>query len=131
MGSFGVLAIGIILILLGGFTLWIDIKKRSKCNVEAVAEIIEVKKQRHGSGKNRSTDYSPIVKFVVDGTEHSGMADISSVLPNKFQAGQTLEIKYDPSNPDSFCVKGKIGNTKWCAILLIAGILFMISYFMF
>lgn len=131
MGSYGVLAIGILLILMGGFTLWIDIKKRSKCSVETEAEIIDVKKQRHGHGKNKSTDYSPIVKFVVDGAEHSGMADISSILPNKFQAGQTLEIKYDPSNPDSFCVKGKVGNTKWCALLLIVGILFVISFFAF
>lgn len=129
--SFTMLIIGILFIALSAFLLWMSMKKKIKCTEEIDAEIIDVKKNRYGRGsKNRrSTDYSPVVKYIVSGNECGGVAEISSVLPNKFKIGESITVKYDPNDPNSFCVKGKIGNAKWYMVMIVVGIFIVVFYF--
>lgn len=129
MGSWAYLVLGILFLGLGGFTLWKNIEKKLKCNVEAEAEVTQVKRQSHGTGKRRSVDYSPILTYRAEGEEHSGMAQISSIFPNKFKVGQTMIIKYDVNDPDNFCVKGKVENIKWSIFGIILGGFFIFLYF--
>ena len=120
------LLVGIFFILLGGLTLWLYISKRIKCTEETEGEVIEVKRKAHRTGRKRSVDYSPVLSYMVDGAEHSGLAEISSVLPNKFQVGQTMMLKYNPEDPDKFVVAGKIGDIKWSIFALVLGVIFLI-----
>lgn len=121
-----VLVIGIAAVLLGGYTLFLNIFKRVKCTQETEAEIVDVKKERHKTGSNRRTDYTPVLSYKVDGQEYGGLTQFSSILPNKFQVGQTMKVKYDPSNPDNFCVVGKVGNIKLSVFALVIGAAFIV-----
>lgn len=128
MKETGILLIGILLFVGGGFWLWKCIAKKHKCTVETEAAITGVKRHK-GTGKKRDVDYSPLVKYTADGNEYEGEADISSVLPSKFKEGETLTIKYNPNNPAEFCVKGRLGNIKWGIGLVLIGALMIVVYF--
>lgn len=121
-----ILLIGIAAILIGGFTLYINIRKKIKCTEEIEAEIVEVKRRSYKTGRNRKVDYTPILSFKIDGQEYGGMADVSSILPNKYQVGQTMKLKIDPNSPDDFCVAGKIGDIKWSIFFIALGVAFIL-----
>lgn len=122
------LIIGIVLVLGGALWLWRAILKKRKCSVEAEAEITGI--NRHGKTSTRkNADYSPIVRFAANGTEYSGEADISTVIRTKYKEGEKLTIKYNPDNPDIFTVKGKAGDIKWSAGLILIGIFMIVVFF--
>lgn len=129
MKEIGFLIIGILFLAGGAFSIWLGISKKKKCTEVIDAEITGTKRHR-GTGKNRTTDYSPIVKYVVDGNEYSGEANISSIMPSKFKAGEMLTIQYDPENPQTFVVKGKLGNLIWSIFAFLLGAAFVVVYFM-
>lgn len=128
MNSIVYLILGIFFVGLGGFTLWTNISKKRRCSVEAEAEVTEVKRIKHGTGRRRSIDYSPVLTYKAEGQERSGLAQISSAFPGKFKVGQIMTIKYDPNDPDTFCVKGKVENIKWSIMGIILGGLFIFFY---
>lgn len=131
-GTVKMTLIGIFMLLLGGFTAWLAIRKKIKCTEEIEAEITDIKRTRVKSGKgNRRNDYSPVLKYKVGSEECGGVADISSIMPNKFKVGETMTVKYDPNDPNTFCVKGKAGTLGWSIVLLLFGIAFIVSAFVF
>lgn len=124
------LLLGIGFFVLGIIATYFISKKKLKCTEEMDAEIVGVKRSSHkSSNHNRRTDYSPIVKYTVNGTEYSDVADIDSINPNKFKEGETIKIKYNPEKPEQFTVKGKAGNLKWSVFFILLGILFIVFYF--
>lgn len=128
MESLGVILFGIAATVIGGLIIWMDSSRRKKCSVETEAEVIEVKRKSYGSGSRRTKDYTPTVKFIVDGTEYSGAANIASIWATKFKVGQTFTIKYDVNDPNNFYVKGKVGNIKYGIAALIIGIICICGY---
>lgn len=107
------LLVGIFMLLIGAIGAWMTISKVLKCTQILDATITDVQRTRvkSGSGRKRN-DYSPVLTYKVGSEEFSSVADISSMLPNKFVVGETMTIKYDPNEPSTFCVKGKSGTLK-------------------
>lgn len=129
-GNIVTLLCGLVALGLGGFTSWMEIKKISKCSEEVEAEVTDVKRKHYRGKKGGSNDYSPVLMYKVAGEEHGGLADVASVFPNKYKVGQTMVVKYNPDEPDSFHVKGKVGNIKWYIGTFIVGVIFIVLYFL-
>ena len=130
MEKIGILVLGFVFLGVGIWLTWKSILIKLKCTVECDAEITDVKRHSHKSkGYNRERYYSPIIKYVVDGNEYGGEADVSSIIPNKYKTGEMLTIKYNPNEPGMFCVKGKLGNIKTGVLCFLLGILFVVFGF--
>ncbi len=130
MNEVGIIILGIIFLLVGLWVTWRSISKKIKCTVEYEAEITEVKRHSYKSNStNRRREYSPVVKYIVDGKVFVSEADITSIVPNKFKPGEKLTIKYNPEKPEDFCVKGKLGNIKSGVVCFLLGVLFICFYF--
>lgn len=130
MDGIGILLFGIAAVALGGFTGWMEISRRSKCSVEIEAEIADVTRKHYHTGRRGSNDYYPVLKYKVDGEEHGGIADVASPRRNKYEVGKTMTIRYNPDSPDEFHVKGKVGNLKWYLVSFVAGVIFIVAYFL-
>lgn len=102
----------ILMIVLGGFMVYLQIGKGRKCTEEATAVVVgrETKRIRSGKGRRR-TEYHPVLEFTAGEQTVRKAADISSIFPGKYKDGDTLEIRYDPENPEEFLVKGKSFRT--------------------
>ena len=129
-GNIVILLCAIVAMGLGGFTSWMELKKIRECSVETEAEITDVRRKHYRGGHSGSSnDYSPVLMYKVDGNEHSGIADVASAFRGKYKVGEKMVIKYNPNDPDTFHVKGKVGNIKWYLGTFIVGIILVVLYF--
>ena len=63
--------------------------------VSASGTVIE---NRESNGENGTT-YSPVIEFTVDGQTYQFESDNSS-SPPAYRVGQTVQIRYDPQDPE-------------------------------
>ena len=98
----------ILLIALGGYMAYAQIVKDRRCSQPAIATVVgrETKRVR-GSRGRRTTHYVPVVEFPADGQTVRAAADIDSIFAKKYKDGDTLEIRYNPHNPEEIVVQGK------------------------
>jgi len=69
---------------------------------KTTAEIVDVRLD----STNESVVYYPIVEYVVGGKTYTAELDSGS---SSYRLGQTLSIRYDPSNPSVVHAEGSIG----------------------
>ena len=101
------LIMGAACMLGSAYVLYKMILKMRKCSREAVATVICTESKRVRSRRRSHTEYYPVVEFEVDGKLIQERAGISSRSASNYPEGRTLNIKYDPENPEKFVVKGK------------------------
>ena len=115
----------IILIIGGGFLFYTGIQQLMKCKTEVEATIVDIVTKRSSAKRDHRRDRYPVLEFTADnGQVVHKTADVSSKNKNKYNVGDRLTIKYDPTNPESFIVKGKslVWNLGLGGVLLAAGI---------
>ena len=99
----------ILLIAMGGYMAYGQIVKDRRCSQPAIATVVgrETKRVR-GSRGRRTTHYTPVVEFATkEGQTVRAAADIDSIFAKKYKDGDTLEIRYNPHNPEEIVVQGK------------------------
>ena len=102
------------MIILGGMLVFLRAGTIRRCTEEATATVVGVERQTHRSRGHRTSEYHPIVEFAAkDMTVHKA-ADISSIFRGKYKEGATLNVRYNPENPEEFLVKGKF---VWTGII--------------
>ena len=112
------LIIALLFLAAGGYLLVTDLKKRKKCSVSSTATLVEVKSSVRKGRRN----YRPVYEFIASGRHIRGDGDVlSSRSRKKFQIGDSVEILYNPDNPEEFRVQGKIGVLVCAVILLVFG----------
>lgn len=75
---------------------------QSRGFAKTTAEIVDVRLD----STNESVVYYPIVEYVVGGKTYTAELDSGS---SSYRLGQTLSIRYDPSNPSVVHAEGSIG----------------------
>ena len=110
------LLLGLAFLAVGIYLLVTDVKKRKKCTVLTEASLVEVRSRTSRGRKN----YTPVYEFTAAGRHIRGDGDVlSSRSRKKFQIGDSVDIVYNPDNPEEFRVPGKIGVLV-CSLVLIA-----------
>ena len=90
---------------LGDRSKWLKREETERTRTTGV--IVGIAEERHRYRRRRSlnapyvTVYYPIVRFQVDGVEYE--LKIASIVPrDKYPGGQSVDLLYDPNNPNHF-----------------------------
>jgi hypothetical protein len=59
-----------------------------------------------------STEYTPIISYTVDGIEYT-CKFTKAYVPDTYQTGQTVEIKYNPDKPKEINAKGDSNKSDY------------------
>ena len=111
--------LGILILVLGGVNMAGEIKRLLSCSEEASATIVEIKRSRTGK---RSRSYTPIMEFYVDGKVVRGDGNmLGSGFRRRFKVGDTMEILYNPEDPEVFRPKGKPGMFISSVLMILFG----------
>lgn len=62
--------------------------------------------------------YAPIVEFTVDGQTFTFTSSNASDPP-RYQAGDQVEVQYDPGNPDVAQIAGGLGWLLWAGLIIL------------
>ena len=121
------LVIGILLLGVGALYMKFFLDGR-RCRIPAEAVIVGVKRDRSG----KSIRYIPVVEFNASGQKVKKEAPgIYSLMPGKYNEGDTLEIYYEEGRPENFKVKGKtaVTNLLTSVFMFIVGVGLIILFF--
>ena len=97
----------VLLIALGGYMVYSQLKKGSRCSQPATATIVGRERKRVRNSRRTSTHYAPVVEFAAGGQTVRATADVDSIFAGKYKDGDTLEIRYNPDQPEEIVVQGK------------------------
>ena len=117
--------IGIACVVIGIVILISFFKAQKTQTGETTATIIrldsEVETEVDSDGFERSTQmYYPVIEYTVDNQKYeTRLPDSGTSNSTEYKEGQTVEIKYNPNNPNEISKKGSKGG-------LIAGIFFIV-----
>ncbi|MDE6733274.1 MAG: DUF3592 domain-containing protein [Oscillospiraceae bacterium] len=95
--------------------------------VVGLEERTSTRYQRHGTRKHSQretvTTYAPIYEYSYNGQDYRYTSKVSS-NPPRFQAGQHVELKIDPDNPEKVYDNSGMANIA-CFIFMGAGAVFL------
>ncbi|MCR5266906.1 MAG: DUF3592 domain-containing protein [Lachnospiraceae bacterium] len=103
MVDYKLLLVGVLMLVVGGFLLYLAIRNKLKCRMETEATIVSIERKH----SNRKNHYYPVVEFSVNGKMIHETADISSLFSTKFKQGEMLKVLYNEENPKQFVIRGK------------------------
>ena len=114
--------LGIAFIAIGVIILLIDVINKVKCKEMVTGTVVDIYKitSINGSGGKRRT-YYPIYQYNVDGTMYVKKSSSGSIFC-RYQIGDEVKIKYNPKNPNTYHVKGKITNIVMSIIWIMLGV---------
>ncbi len=125
------LALGLLLMILSGFSLLRDRKKRVVCSKTVVAVISEIEQQR--SARFDKTDpelrniYFPTFRYSVDGKIYTHKSEYPFKYDNKPKVGEEVTIMYNPLDPTSIITPAESSwSNKRSVIVFFIGIAFVI-----
>ena len=118
MGEWKLLVIGIVMILIGGFLIWLSIRGKLRCKIEAEGEVVGVERKHRG----KYPLYYPVMEYLANGKMIHGTADIDSRFSTKFKKGQMMTVLYNENDPDEFVIKGKSFRSDFFGGLFLAAI---------
>jgi len=106
--------------LLGMYMIFSDISKARKCTGETVGTVVGTESKLVRGGRRSHREYFPVVEYDVDGSTYWKRADIGSRSASKYPEGSTLDVRYDPDDPEKFMIKGKsLRSGLFSGILLV------------
>lgn len=118
------LLVGIVIVLLGFFSIRKGSQKKHRCTATASAMIVEVQTEKDEAGSentHKKFTYTPIYEFVVNGNVIQKDGGIYSHNKREFNVGDTATVKYNPDKPEEFLVNGKSGGKSFGIALLLFG----------
>lgn len=98
-------------LLITGIVLMVNKNKKIKrCSGEAKGTVIELDGRTHTDSDTGhiSEVYAPIVEYTVNGETYREMNDIHT-SPCNYTVGQTIIVRYDPSDPSVMILEGDSG----------------------
>lgn len=93
------------LVLLGGGGYWQENKKNRLCTMRTNATVVNNRKEYMARRKNEDIPmqtYCPVFSFYVNGEEKEVIYD--NGLPRPMEVGSSIELRYNPKNPEEFCI---------------------------
>ena len=125
------LALGLLLMIMGGFSLLRERKKRGMCSKTAIAVISEVEQQR--STRFDKTDpelrniYFPTFRYEVDGQTYKHKSEYPLKHNQKPVVGEEVTIFYDPSDPTNIITSAEASwSHKRNVIVFFIGVAFCV-----
>ena len=83
--------------------------KKKRCTATTNAVIKDVKERFITI---MSTEYTPLISYTVDGIEYT-CKFTKAYVPETYQIGQTVEIKYNPNKPKEINAKGDSNKSDY------------------
>ncbi len=125
------LALGILLMILSGFSLFRESKKRKNCSKSVLAVISEVEQQR--STRFDKTDpelrniYFPTFRYTVDGETYTHKSEYPLKHDKKPKVGEEVTILYNPLNPTNIITPAESSwSRKRSVIVFFIGVAFCV-----
>ena len=72
-----------------------------------IATVVGTDRKSFRSRKKTRHEYCPVVEFTANGVLCRATVENGSAFPGKYKEGQSLDIRYNPSNPEEIILKGK------------------------
>ncbi len=85
--------------------------KEKHCTQTVMAEIVRVETHRKNEGRTRQTVYTPYFTYSTEGKVFSGHAKYTTIK-QKYKAGDIIEIRIDPENPEKYLVENDISDYR-------------------
>ena len=123
----------ILLLAMGSYMVYSQVSRGGRCTQQASAAIVgQERKRNRGARGRRTTHYAPIVEFTANGQTVRATADVDSIFSGKYKDGETLEIRYNPDNPEEIVVQGKSfrSGVLGGGLLILVGIAGLVLSFM-
>lgn len=126
MNKIFIIIFGIVFLCVGVYILISGNELAKKCTVETVGTVVGNKEEASESydGEYTSTTYSyyPIIEYKVKDETIKGEGTTGS-NPPKYNAGDTLDILYNPNNVREFMIKGDKSSNIFGIVFIVAGAL--------
>ena len=124
------LTVGIVLSVIGVLMLASVLVSRIKCKtaVEAVVSRVAVKKS-YLRGKTYKFS-TPVFTYIYNNKKYTQKANISTLKTGKYSVGDTFTVYIDPKKPDKIRFGGNFGIIICGALLLTAGLILTVCYFL-
>ncbi len=127
--NIGVLIVGIIFAGVGGLMVFNYIKAKKACTMSTPGEVIAYNSRVSHSRGHSTLVYHPVFRYYVNGQWYEKEYGLGKNTFD-YQIGQTVEILYDPNNPDTYLVAGEKQDPAFSFICLIIGIgVIVLSFF--
>lgn len=131
MGTYSWIIAGFAAMIIGAIIISKAKRKAKRCIAPAVATITDIVKTQktNDDGKNmKGYDYTPVFTYVVEGVSYEKNADFSTSDKDEYEIGATLNVMYNPGNPNEVQVAGKSAKSAktFGVVLLLLGVVIMI-----
>ena len=125
------LLIGIAAIGIGIFILVTYFSDKAKQTEETVAKIIRVDSEVETDTDGYDTRYYyPVVEYTVADTKYENrLPDSGTTNSTEYKVGDSIDINYNPNNPNEFSKKGSIGGLIGGIFFIVIGIIVVLSIF--
>lgn len=122
----GLLIFGIFLFLFGIFMSFGSHKSKDECTATTKGVIVEIISSNKKGNVTRRTTFYPIVEYTVNSKTYRHKVT-NPGHRNMFKEGDTMEIHYDPQNPDNAYVDRETNQQSGLGVLLfiMAGLMFV------
>lgn len=131
MGEYSWIIAGFIVMIVGAVLISRAKRRANRCSASAVATITSIDKSQrtNDEGHNlKGYDYTPHFSYVVAGQTYNKRADYSTTDKNEFVVGGTINIQYNPLNPDEVMITGKSAKAAktFGTLVLLLGVIVLI-----
>lgn len=125
------LIIGIVCVVIGIFILISHFTNQAKQTGEVTAKVVRIESRVEQDTDGLDTRYYyPIVEYTVDNKKYEQqLPDSGSTISSEYKEGDTVELSYNPDNPNEISKKGSIGGMIAGIFFIIVGIIVAISIF--
>lgn len=97
--------------------------KYDKCSEQVTGIVTDVVKEHsshsNSNGHSNSTYYYPVFDYCVNGEIYSQKSNIGNGNGSKYQAGQSIEIAYDPNEPNTYYI---VEDKAFFVVYILGGI---------
>lgn len=126
---------GIVLLAFGVISIIKELKRSARCTEHTPGYVVDViKDQRINDDGNKTKRYSytPVFEYMIDGKTFRSQSNVSTGDKYEYKIGDSVNILYNPQQPDEFLIKGKSKKSGigFGVVLTLLGILIIALGFM-
>ena len=126
---FGILgAMAVFFIIAGMHSLRYSHRRDEEQNAQTTGVVVdERKRQKRGRNTAPITYWYPVIRYTAEGREYESEYPVGFRLVEKLEVGRSVDVFYDPSNPEKYHIMGEDADYRAGKHCVIGGLLGLVG----
>ena len=125
-----VAVLGLAALIVGAVLTGKNNKKTASCTKRATGTVVDTQRDKDvkgGKGVRGTSRFSPVFEYTVEGVTHKAVAAFTARNKNDIKIGDTVELLYDPTNPEHCITEGSKKGNAFNTLLIVLGLVFIVA----